>query len=82
MRKKVAIVEDNPDSCELMRYMMRYMLSESYDLSEFDSGERAIEEFRQDRPDMVLMDISLPHIDGPEIVRMIRSDQGPLHGFR
>jgi len=71
MRRKVAIVEDNPDSRELMRYMP----SESRDVSEYESGEQAIEGFRRNRPDLVLLDISLPHMDGPEIVRMIRSDQ-------
>ncbi len=71
MKKKVAIVEDNPDNRELVRYI----LSDAYDVLEYDTGQHAIEGFRRNRPDLVLLDISLPQMDGPEIVRIIRSDQ-------
>jgi two-component system, cell cycle response regulator DivK len=69
-RKKVAIVEDNPDNRELVRYI----LSEHYEVSEYDSGQHALEGIRGDRPDLILLDISLPQMDGPEILGMIRSD--------
>ncbi len=71
MKKKVVIVEDNPDN----RGLVRYILADAYDISEYDTGEQAIEGFRPNRPDIVLLDISLPLMDGPEVVRIIRSDK-------
>jgi two-component system cell cycle response regulator DivK len=70
-RKKIAIVEDNPDNRELLRYV----LAESYDVIEYDSGQRALEEVRESRPDLILLDISLPQMDGPEILALIRADR-------
>jgi two-component system cell cycle response regulator DivK len=71
MRKKVAIVDDNPDNRELVRYM----LADAYDVSEYDTGQQAIAAFMRNRPDLVLLDISLPQMDGPELVKIIRSDK-------
>jgi two-component system, cell cycle response regulator DivK len=69
-RKKIAIVEDNPDNRELVRFI----LSEAYDVIEYDSGQRALEGVRENRPDLILLDISLPQMDGPEILALIRAD--------
>jgi len=70
-RRKIAIVEDNPDNRELVRYM----LAESYEVIEYDSGQRALEEVRESRPDLILLDISLPEMDGPEILARMRADR-------
>jgi two-component system, cell cycle response regulator DivK len=70
-RKKIAIVEDNPDNRELVRYV----LSEAYDVLEYDSGQHALEGVRQSRPDLILLDISLPQMDGPEILSLMRADR-------
>jgi two-component system, cell cycle response regulator DivK len=69
-RSKVAIVEDNPDNRELVRYI----LSDAYDVAEYDNGQQALEGMRQNRPDLVLLDISLPQMDGPEVVKAMRAD--------
>ncbi len=70
-RGKVAIVEDNPDNRELVRFI----LADSYDVIEYDSGQNALDGFRENRPDLVLLDISLPQMDGPEILGIIRADE-------
>lgn len=68
--KKIAIVEDNADN----RLLVRALLEDLYELSEYEAGPLALEGFRKDRPDLVLLDISLPVMDGPEVLRHIRAD--------
>src|ERR1041384_6269579 len=73
---KVAVVDDNADN----RLIIRTILEDQYDILEFSSGLEAIDGFRKDRPDVVILDISLPEMDGTEILRRIRDD-GELHSL-
>jgi CheY-like chemotaxis protein len=67
---KVAVVDDNADN----RLIIRTILEDQYEILEFSSGLEAIEGFRKSRPDLVILDISLPEMDGTEILRRIRED--------
>jgi CheY-like chemotaxis protein len=67
---KVAVVDDNADN----RLIIRTILEDQYDIAEFSSGLEAIEGFKKARPDVVILDISLPEMDGTEILRRIRED--------
>jgi len=67
---KIAVVDDNADN----RLIIRTILEDQYEIMEFASGIDAIEGFRQSRPDVVILDISLPEMDGTEILRRIRED--------
>src|SRR5919198_6742603 len=67
---KVAVVDDNADN----RLIIRTILEDQYDIMEFSSGLEAIEGFRKNKPDVVILDISLPEMDGTEILRRIRQD--------
>jgi CheY-like chemotaxis protein len=71
---RVAVVDDNADN----RLIIRTILEDQYDIVEFASGIEAIEGFRKSKPDVVILDISLPEMDGTEILRRIRDDAG-LH---
>jgi len=68
--RKVAVVDDNEDN----RLIIRTILEDQYDIIEFSSGIEAIEGFRRNKPDVVILDISLPEMDGTEILRRIRDD--------
>jgi len=68
--RKVAVVDDNADN----RLIIRTILEDQYEIQEFSSGLEAIEGFRTNRPDVVILDISLPEMDGTEILRRIRED--------
>jgi CheY-like chemotaxis protein len=70
--KRIAVVEDTPDN----RLLVRIMLEELYALDEYESGPEALDGMRRARPDLVLLDISLPGMDGTEILRHIRADDG------
>ena len=66
--RKVAVVDDNADN----RLIIRTILEDQYEVMEFSSGIEAIDGFRKDKPDIVILDISLPELDGTEILRRIR----------
>jgi two-component system cell cycle response regulator DivK len=71
---KIAVVDDNADN----RLIIRTILEDQYEIVEFSSGSEAIEGFKKDRPDAVILDISLPEMDGTEILRRLRDDSA-LH---
>lgn len=66
----IAVVEDNADN----RLLLQALLGERYDLVEFDNGADALAGLAQSLPDLVLLDISLPGMDGNEILSRIRDD--------
>jgi len=66
----VAVVDDNADN----RLIIRTILEDQYEISEYSSGIEAIQGFRNSKPDVVILDISLPEMDGTEILRRIRED--------
>jgi len=68
--RKVAVVDDNADN----RLIIRTILEDKYEVMEFSNGIEAINGFRKDKPDIVILDISLPEMDGTEILRQIRDD--------
>jgi CheY-like chemotaxis protein len=68
MSAKIAVVEDNPDN----RLLVNAILEDLYEVSEYGSGIEALEGIPEDPPDLVLLDISLPQIDGTEVLRRLR----------
>lgn len=68
MKPKIAVVEDNPDN----RLLVAALLEDLYDLSEYETGAAVLEGLVADSPDLVLLDISLPEMDGPEVLAWIR----------
>jgi len=68
--KRIAVVEDNPDN----QLLVRAILSEQYDVVSYETGLAALEGLPKEPPDLVLLDISLPEMDGTEVLRRIRAD--------
>jgi CheY-like chemotaxis protein len=71
---KVAVVDDNADN----RLIIRTILEDQFEIVEFSSGSEALAGFRKNPPDVVILDISLPEMDGTEILRRLRTEEG-LH---
>ena len=71
--KTVLLVEDFEDN----RFMMRRLLEMSgYRVVEAVNGKEAVEKAASERPDLILMDLSLPHLDGLAATRRIRQQDG------
>ena len=68
MTARIAVVEDNPDN----RLLVQALLEDLYELSEYETGTDAVARLQDDAPDLILLDISLPGMDGPEVLRWIR----------
>jgi len=64
------VVEDNPDN----RLLVRVILEPLYDVAEYEDGVTALEGLQQQKPDLVLLDVSLAEMDGTEVLRRIRAD--------
>jgi CheY-like chemotaxis protein len=69
MSPKIAVVEDNPDN----RMLVQALLEDRYEISEYETGVEAVEGLPGNIPDLVLLDISLPEMDGTEVLAWIRS---------
>jgi CheY-like chemotaxis protein len=70
MKRTIALVEDNPDN----RLLVQAILDDVYDIVEFETGVAALDGFATFIPDLVLLDISLPEMDGTEVLRRMRLD--------
>ena len=68
---RIAVVEDNADN----RLLVQAILDGRYDVAEYASGRAALAGLRDVTPDLVLLDISLPEMDGAEVLRQIRADR-------
>jgi len=66
--KAVLIVEDNDDTRELLRH---YLGGKGWRVIEAADGEEAVERAGQDHPNLIIMDLSLPKINGLEALRRI-----------
>lgn len=68
--KKIALVEDNPDN----RLLVQAILDDQYEIAEYETGVEALEGMAEEIPDLVLLDISLPEMDGTEVLARMRTD--------
>ncbi len=66
---KVLVVEDEPMVAEVVE---RYLRRDGYDVEIVHDGKAALEEFQTFAPDLVVLDLMLPKIDGREVCRRIR----------
>lgn len=71
MKPKIAVVEDNPDN----RLLVQALLEEYYEILEFETGVDAVNRLLDDIPELILLDISLPEMDGTEVLGWIRSQE-------
>lgn len=71
--KKVLLVEDNEDNRMVYSTILRHY---GYQVLEAVTGPEGLEMARREKPDLILMDISIPIIDGWQVVRLLKSDAG------
>ena len=69
--KKILIVDDDVNICELLRL---YLTKEGYETIEKNDGESAVATALSENPDLILLDIMLPKLDGWQVCRAIRKE--------
>ena len=69
-KKKILIVDDDENIAELISL---YLTKEGYDTEEAHDGETALERFPEYRPDLIVLDLMLPGVDGYQVCQEIRA---------
>jgi two-component system, OmpR family, alkaline phosphatase synthesis response regulator PhoP len=70
-RENILVVEDEDDIAELVRYNLA---KQNYSVAIASSGEKGLETARRNKPDLVLLDLMLPGMDGLEVCRALKSE--------
>jgi len=71
MAKKISVIEDDKFLRELI---VQKLSNEGYDIIEAVDGEKGVESVKKEKPDLILLDLILPGIDGFEVLARIKSD--------
>lgn len=69
-RRIIVVIDDNDDN----RFVFRTFLEDRYEIEEFADGQKALNGLKEMRAHVIFLDISLPGLDGVEILRQIRQD--------
>jgi two-component system phosphate regulon response regulator PhoB len=70
-REKILVIEDEPDIAEVLQYNLE---KEGFDVETARRGDTGFDAVRRDNPDLILLDLMLPGIDGLELTRMLKRD--------
>jgi two-component system alkaline phosphatase synthesis response regulator PhoP len=78
MARRILIVDDEPNIVISLEYLLR---REGYEVSAAEDGEAALRAIAESRPDLVVLDVMLPKLNGFEVCRRVRADPR-LEGLR
>ena len=76
MGKTILIVEDEPRNLKLLRDLLQRF---GYEILEASDGEQGVKSAGEKMPDLILMDIMMPKMDGLEATRIIKADTKTKH---
>ena len=74
--KKILVVDDEPDVASLLTLMLK---SQGYEVITAGDGQDALEKARSEKPDLIVLDIMLPKLDGYRVARMLKFDENFSH---
>jgi len=72
MAKKVLVVDDEPDVLKIVCFRLK---KAGYEVKTASDGKAALDLIEKDRPDLILLDLRMPVMDGYEVCRKIKSDE-------
>jgi DNA-binding response OmpR family regulator len=75
MPQRILVVEDDPDIAELVA---RYLAKAGFTSEVQSSGRAALDGIVRDPPDLVVLDLMLPHMDGVDVCRTLRANQATM----
>lgn len=73
MPDKILLVEDE---AKIARTVRLYLEQACYQVATVDDGDLAMPAFRHEQPDLIILDLMLPHVDGWELCRQLRRESG------
>jgi len=76
MAKRILIVDDEPDVLKLAEFRLRKW---GYEIITAFDGQKGLELIRNEKPDLVLLDLRLPNTDGIEVCRQVKNDKELKH---
>jgi two-component system cell cycle response regulator DivK len=74
--KKVLVVEDDQDNREMVIKVLKH---NGYRTVEAVDGEEAVERAKAEKPDLILLDLYIPKMDGYQVIKRLKGDQDLLH---
>ncbi len=72
MVKKIVLAEDEPQIARLIEFKLK---KEGYKVIWKENGEEALEAIKADKPDLILLDVMMPVMDGYEVLRRVKEDE-------
>jgi two-component system alkaline phosphatase synthesis response regulator PhoP len=75
-KEKILVVDDEEDILDLIRYNLE---KEGYEVTTVLSGEEALDAARKNSPDMILLDLMLPGVDGLQVCKVVKYDPALMH---
>ncbi len=72
MSKKIVLAEDEPQIARLIEFKLK---KEGYSVTSKENGEEALKAIKEDKPDLVLLDIMMPVMGGYEVLRRLKEDE-------
>lgn len=71
-KKKILLVDDEEDLRKMLKFRLEAL---EYDVLEAKDGQQGLERARSDKPDLIILDLMLPKIDGFKVCRMLKFDE-------
>ncbi len=72
MTKRIVLAEDEPQIARLVEFKLK---KEGYQVTWKENGEEALKAIKEEKPDLILLDIMMPVMDGYEVLRQVKEDE-------
>ena len=71
-KKRILIVDDEPDLVETLSFRLE---ASGYEVIKADDGQKGLDKARSEKPDLIILDLMLPKLDGYKVCRMLKFDE-------
>ncbi len=72
MTRKIVLAEDEPQIARLIEFKLK---KEGYEVTWTENGEEALKAIKADKPDLILLDVMMPVMDGYEVLRRLKENE-------